>query len=1677
MDMLKGLTCAPSMTTLPRISLKSHCSRSFSQLLLLLLACYGIFAEKPSMTARVNHRSPWKHEIISPNRLSNRGTPIHKTRHFQKRSLSYLESKDGGGSSFHQPGETVFYSIDAFGEQFHISLEIDHTFISPSFRLDVNSHDRLNSSAFESLRHCFFSGLVNDHHRSYAVFSLCGGLYGIFQTSNGSQYLIEPLKGHKDQHISEQPLQKDHIISTHNDNYKPPPQSKEGGGTCGTKSADAGGEFSSRSNSFSSQLNSIADHLNKNIKASKTERTDGSDKAKSRRKRFKSYEHFLELMVVADSKMVDHHGDNVQHYILTLISMVDRIFRDRTIGNSINLVLVQRVILLPKSEPGLDITSSSTSTLRSFCAWQKRQNEPNGHPHHYDTAILLTRENICRSDTACDTLGLAELGTICDPDRSCSIVEDNGLSAAFTMAHEMGHVFNLPHDDAIKCEQYFSGSYHVMAPTLNHSSKPWSWSNCSRHFLTSFLEAGHGHCLWNKPNDTQVLPSYLPGEVYNTSKQCEIVFGENSRLCPFTDYKYCSLLWCTASRPRDSTGAGCYTHQMPQADGTPCELNKWCIKRECVPRTPNAVEIHGGWGPWLSYGSCSRTCGGGVQQSKRECNNPEPENGGKYCIGDRVRFRSCAFEPCPEGSRDFREDQCASYNSEDTEWVAKFSGVHDNDVCKLFCQKKYNPTSFQRKSKQVIDGTPCKRSGDDICVQGQCKRAGCDHRLGSDTVRDNCHVCGGDNSTCSLHQGHYNQQKWGYNAVITIPVDATMFVVTQTSYNDYPSDDNFLALRAVDDTYYLNGNFVVSTSLRQIKMAGVVMTYSGSDQIVESIFSQGKFNQTVYVEVLSVGTTINRPNISYSFYYPIEGSAVFDWNNLGPWGRCSHTCEGWKYRSLRCVRRGDNTEVSNGRCTGPPPARISKKCNNKCVLRWEDHAYTECSSRCGHGLQQFDVRCYKVMKKTGRKKIESDSRCDASTKPARIRHCNGSCPIARWEYSEWTSCSRPCSNGTRVRDAFCRDATGRQLNDSKCTEPKRVRELCNMNPCPQWRVSAYSSCSVTCGRGEMVRSVMCYQDELRVHNDQCLMSLKPDHIRPCEISRCPTWQHGSWSECSVTCGRGVKVRSARCFQDGVHTSTDNCNPATMPVDEQSCALPPCSGSNIISLGARTFSGQWRMGSWTECSTTCGPGIKERYVSCSNLEGDPTDASHCDPVLRPSSREICEVRPCTHWESGTWQDCSRTCGKGIQQRHVNCRHEDGQYLDQEQCSLEEKPQNTQTCKFRSCRKKQRRWKKQKWSECSVLCGLGVKNRSVTCLDEYHDVMPDSECPEPKPKAVRKCARAPCAKWVAGSWSQCSVTCGKGQMFRPVLCVGDGQIMEDGVCRVRRSNKPPSVKRCTVGECPRFKWYKDEWGECSQTCGGGERFRDILCQDRDNNEFIEESYCSNRRKPHASMGCNKDPCHLQRARWNSGQWSECSRTCNAGIQVRQVICQAVSEEGWLIPGEADICDESIKPTLQQSCNLGGCEDDAAWVTGAWSLCSATCGLGTQIRQVECQDRYGSRTSEDSCRVPAIKPITTRDCTLRACQQSSCKDLQHLGNISEDGEYRLLIKGQFINIFCHQMSSTTPQEFLTLPQDIENFSEIYSKRLLAPLQCPYKGRRNDSCACTTLSVISILSFITDC
>ncbi|CAG0917324.1 unnamed protein product, partial [Notodromas monacha] len=165
------------------------------------------------------------------------------------------------------------------------------------------------------------------------------------------------------------------------------------------------------------------------------------------------------------------------------------IFRDATIGNSINIALVKLVVLKESefSLRGNDLEEggkSASEMLRSFCLWQHQHNVvDDSSPQHHDTAILLTRENICRNPflRKCDTLGLAELGNMCDHQSSCSIVQDNGLSAAFTIAHELGHVLNMPHDDDYKCQQWKKENqkHNVMSRMLDHNTYPWAWSECS----------------------------------------------------------------------------------------------------------------------------------------------------------------------------------------------------------------------------------------------------------------------------------------------------------------------------------------------------------------------------------------------------------------------------------------------------------------------------------------------------------------------------------------------------------------------------------------------------------------------------------------------------------------------------------------------------------------------------------------------------------------------------------------------------------------------------------------------------------------------------------------------------------------------------------------------------------------------------------------------------------------------------------------------------------------------------------------------------------------------------------------------------------------------------------------------------------------------------------------------
>ncbi|ETN76924.1 hypothetical protein NECAME_00449 [Necator americanus] len=63
------------------------------------------------------------------------------------------------------------------------------------------------------------------------------------------------------------------------------------------------------------------------------------------------YERPTKVLVVADSKMHEYHGYNLESYILTLFSTVASIYRHQSLRASINVVVVKIIIL--KHENGI----------------------------------------------------------------------------------------------------------------------------------------------------------------------------------------------------------------------------------------------------------------------------------------------------------------------------------------------------------------------------------------------------------------------------------------------------------------------------------------------------------------------------------------------------------------------------------------------------------------------------------------------------------------------------------------------------------------------------------------------------------------------------------------------------------------------------------------------------------------------------------------------------------------------------------------------------------------------------------------------------------------------------------------------------------------------------------------------------------------------------------------------------------------------------------------------------------------------------------------------------------------------------------------------------------------------------------------------------------------------------
>uniref|UniRef100_A0A803W5P1 Papilin n=1 Tax=Ficedula albicollis TaxID=59894 RepID=A0A803W5P1_FICAL len=513
------------------------------------------------------------------------------------------------------------------------------------------------------------------------------------------------------------------------------------------------------------------------------------------------------------------------------------------------------------------------------------------------------------------------------------------------------------------------------------------------------------------------------------------------------------------------------------------------------------------WGSWSEWSKCSRSCGGGVSFRQRHCYSQRTEDPSS-CIGPTRSYQSCNVQNCPEGSRDFRAEQCAEFDGTEFQgkkykWLPYYGAPNK---CELNCIPK-GENFYYRHKETVVDGTTCEPGKRDICVDGVCQAVGCDNMLESAKKEDKCLQCGGDGSTCYGVKGTFDVATLpkGYNQIFIIPVGATSIQIKEVK----PSR-NFLAVKNVRGEYYLNGHWTIDFS-RALQVASTVLHYdrgSEGDVAPELLHARGPTTEPLVIELIS-----QEPNmgVQYEYYLPLQGQATgYSWS-YSSWSECSSECGGgFQSRLVFCTI--DNEIYPDYMCRNKPQPD-----NNR---------------TCGH-------------------------------QP---------CPqTKRWKTGEWGSCSASCGGGTQTRSVYCVAFDGQSwqgvVDDAECmafAQQPRRSQPCNVRQCATWSTGPWSECSASCGEGVQTRTVTCRtQQGSQAQDFACLMEPKPSATQPCLKENCIQeigWHVGDWGLCSKSCDSGIRTRQVICADgDSKFYSPETCKaiqpqkPATLG----SCNTQPC----------------------------------------------------------------------------------------------------------------------------------------------------------------------------------------------------------------------------------------------------------------------------------------------------------------------------------------------------------------------------------------------------------------------------------------------------------------------------------------------------------------------------------------
>ncbi|XP_069029358.1 ADAMTS-like protein 2 [Embiotoca jacksoni] len=888
-----------------------------------------------------------------------------------------------------------------------------------------------------------------------------------------------------------------------------------------------------------------------------------------------------------------------------------------------------------------------------------------------------------------------------------------------------------------------------------------------------------------------------------------------------------------------------------------------------------------------------------------------------YCVGSPKQYQLCPNQPCPSPSVSFKQHQCSQFNSKAFgrryyQWIPLYPADYisiSNKPCDLQC------TTISGERQLLVpahDGTFCRDTRyHGVCIEGICQPVGCDGELYSSKTLDRCGVCGGNGTSCQRISGSYRKAltQLGYVFIINIPAGASDILIIERH-----KTENILALSDEAGHFFFNGNTVFDNP-QNFHVAGTVFKYRRPSNVfsdgVEYIIAQGPTLQGLIVMYYNLNGKL--PHITYEYTIPLKSHDFFAAEGITTSPAHSHLNltynEGGVDHSDFQLQEEEEEVVWEIRTTSPPPPPLP-------ILVYRPADITS------HVFSHNDVEERGPPAPSGyRSSSNSIDEPSTANDNTLVLSFPGGQSVRSPALPEDVPYSPLLLEGLHYNQT---QSNTHSLIQSNTHSLKHT--IADPHSQSETHVEMLAS------RDTDIHTV----SQLEMHSD--MLTVTDTH---------------SMAHAETDVGSHAAILVQLQQVSAVQAANTESNDFDVGLEQD------------ISLADMY---RWKVSAYAPCSSTCTTGISTSYALCVRYDGTEVDDSYCDSLTKPEpTHEFCTGKECPpRWETSGWSECSRTCGEGVQYRTVRCWKMLSPGLDSSVydslCLLHDlhKPANRKVCIGQSCGPQ---WEVSEWSQCSARCGSrGVRTREVRCSMEMRLCNKSSQ-----PIESQECESQPCdRRWTVSDWGPCSGVCGEGRMVRALTCRSSGGlVMSEEQCD--QSLRPLAIYPCGDKDCAPH-WVEQEWQQCNATCGRGGRQRQVVCAGLEGGVFKEfpDSRCEQTNKPETTSSCFQRPC----SKWFTTSWSQCSKTCGSGVQVREVKCY----QGEELVTRGHSCDSALKPEARQSCEIQTCPTEAPAAAPAASVAvdnscqdkaTANCALVLKVKL--CSHWYYRKACCQSCKAP--------------------------------------------------------------------------------------------------------------